>query len=78
MIETDSPYITPVPHRGTRNEPAYVGLVAQKIAELKQMDMEQVITLSTETAKRFFSLAVALVVLSISAWAQPSAPREDD
>lgn len=78
MIETDSPYITPVPHRGTRNEPAYVGFVAQKIAELKQMDMEQVITLSTATAKRFFSLAMALVALSISAWAQPAVPREDD
>jgi TatD DNase family protein len=42
LVETDAPYLTPVPHRGERNEPAYVKHVAQKIADLKEMPYEQV------------------------------------
>ncbi|RPI68213.1 MAG: TatD family deoxyribonuclease [Ignavibacteriae bacterium] len=78
MIETDSPYITPVPHRGTRNEPAHVGLIAHKIAELKQMDMEHVIALTSATAKRFFSLTLAMIALVTISVAQPAVPIEDD
>jgi TatD DNase family protein len=42
LIETDSPYLAPAPHRGKTNEPAWVGLVGKKIAEIKQMDTSEV------------------------------------
>jgi len=42
LVETDAPYLTPVPHRGERNEPAYVRHVAEKLAELKDMELEDV------------------------------------
>ena len=42
VLETDSPYLTPLPHRGKRNEPAYVKFVAGKVAEFKGVDVESV------------------------------------
>lgn len=57
LLETDAPYITPEPHRGKRNEPAYVRLVAQKVAELKGISLEEVEKTTTETAKKVFNLA---------------------
>lgn len=42
LIETDCPYLTPVPHRGKRNEPAYVRFVAEKISEIRGLPLEQV------------------------------------
>lgn len=42
LSETDSPYLTPVPYRGKRNQPAYVEFVEKKIAELKESDLESV------------------------------------
>ena len=56
FIETDSPYLTPVPHRGKRNESAYVKHVAEKIAEIKEIDFEEVALITTENAKRFFGI----------------------
>lgn len=56
LIETDSPYITPEPHRGKRNEPLYVKYIAQKIADLKQVSVEEVERITTETAKKVFGL----------------------
>ncbi len=56
VIETDSPYLTPAPHRGTRNESSYVRFVAQKIAELKDIDYELVAEVTTANAKRIFRL----------------------
>lgn len=56
VIETDAPYLTPVPHRGTRNESSYVHFVAGKIAELKGVDFEKVAEQTTANAKRIFSL----------------------
>lgn len=56
LLETDAPYLTPVPHRGKRNEPAYVIFVAQKIAELKGIDIEEVEQVTTENARKLFNI----------------------
>ena len=56
VVETDAPYLTPAPHRGTRNESSYVRFVAQKIAELKGVDYEVVAERTTANAKRIFGL----------------------
>ena len=57
ILETDAPYLTPAPHRGTRNEPAYVWLVAEKLAEMRGLSVEEVTRVTTENAKRLFGLA---------------------
>lgn len=54
VLETDAPYLTPVPHRGKRNESAYVSLVALKLAELKEVDLEEVENITTENAIELF------------------------
>ncbi|MFZ2804028.1 MAG: TatD family hydrolase [Patescibacteria group bacterium] len=56
LVETDSPYLTPVPHRGERNEPAYVEFVAQKIAELRKIDLETIAKQTTENTRRLFKV----------------------
>ncbi|MEI6510485.1 MAG: TatD family hydrolase [Candidatus Uhrbacteria bacterium] len=56
MVETDSPYLTPVPHRGERNEPWMVRFVAAKISELKKVSLEEVDRVTTENAKRLFGI----------------------
>ena len=56
VLETDSPYLTPVPHRGERNESAYIPLIAQKISEIKGMTLEEVAAITTDNAiKLLFS-----------------------
>lgn len=55
LIETDAPYLTPHPHRGERNEPAYTALVASKMAELSDVSKEEVEKISTQNAYRLFS-----------------------
>lgn len=57
MIETDSPYLTPVPHRGERNDSRYVHLVAKKIAEIKGITPEEVEQITFDNALRFFSIS---------------------
>lgn len=51
VLETDSPYLAPVPHRGKRNEVAYLDLVVKRIAELKNVDYQEVVKQTTENAK---------------------------
>ncbi|WP_337044194.1 TatD family hydrolase [Emticicia sp. 17c] len=53
VLETDAPYLAPVPHRGKRNEVAYLELVAQKIAELKEVSVKEVVQQTTENALTF-------------------------
>lgn len=54
VLETDCPYLTPVPHRGERNESAYVRFVCEKVAELKGLTPEEVATATTANAERIF------------------------
>lgn len=54
LLETDAPFLAPHPHRGRRNEPAYVALVAEKIAELKQLSVAQVVETTAGNADRLF------------------------
>lgn len=56
LIETDSPYLTPVPHRGERNYPGYVRHVAEKIAEIKGISFEEVAQKTLENGKRLFNI----------------------
>jgi len=56
MIETDSPYLTPEPFRGKRNDSGYVHLVSEKIAELKGITPEEAAHITTENARRFFNI----------------------
>ncbi len=56
LLETDGPYLTPVPHRGKRNEPAYLRYIAQQIAELRQEDVSTIDAESTRNAQWLFGL----------------------
>ncbi len=56
LIETDAPYLTPVPHRGQRNLPLYVKYVAEKIADLKELSFEKVAEQTTKNARDLFGI----------------------
>jgi len=56
VLETDCPWLTPVPYRGKRNEPAYVRLVAEKVAQIKGLPLEEVAAVTTRSAQRLFNL----------------------
>jgi TatD DNase family protein len=56
MIETDAPYMSPTPYRGKRNEPSYVRAVAKKIAEIRAISVEDVITQTTKNAVQLFGI----------------------
>ncbi|MBV1759008.1 MAG: TatD family hydrolase [Dethiosulfatibacter sp.] len=56
LIETDGPYLTPVPFRGKRNEPSYVRYVAQEIASIKEIPFEEVAQVTTDNFKRLFNI----------------------
>ena len=56
MVETDSPYLTPIPHRGKRNEPYMVKYVAEEIAKIKNISLEDVANQTTKTANTFFGI----------------------
>ena len=54
LLETDAPYLTPQPYRGRRNEPAYVAFVAERIAALKNIEVETIAAATTANARRLF------------------------
>jgi TatD DNase family protein len=56
LLETDSPYLAPVPHRGKRNEPAHIGLIAQKIAEVFGVSVEDVARTTRHNTKKLFGI----------------------
>lgn len=57
LIETDCPYLSPVPHRGKRNEPAYVRITAEKVAELKGLTLDDVGRITSLNARSLFRIA---------------------
>lgn len=56
MVETDSPYLAPVPHRGKRCEPAYTRITAERVAALRGVSLDHLAAVTTENARRFFGL----------------------
>jgi len=56
LLETDCPYLSPVPHRGKRNEPAFLRLVAEKVAEIKGLSLEDIARITTLNAERLFGI----------------------
>jgi TatD DNase family protein len=56
LVETDAPFLAPVPFRGKRNEPSYVRYTAQTVAEIKKVSFEKVAEVTTENAMRVFRL----------------------
>jgi TatD DNase family protein len=56
LLETDGPYLTPVPHRGTRNEPAYLRHIAARTAELRELSLDQLVAATTINAGLLFGL----------------------
>ena len=58
VLETDSPYLTPEPHRGEMNESKYIPLVAEKIAQIKGISLSEVEKITTDNAKRVFDLPI--------------------
>jgi TatD DNase family protein len=60
ILETDAPFLAPVPYRGKRNEPAYVRFTAETIAETRRQDISEVAAITTNNARRVFNLATIL------------------
>ena len=56
LLETDGPYLTPIPHRGKRNEPAYLSYIAERIAELRGVPSEAIVSTTTANAKQLFGI----------------------
>ena len=56
LLETDAPYLAPVPHRGERNESSFLPLIAQKVAEVKDLTREECERITTENAERLFNI----------------------
>lgn len=56
VLETDAPYLAPMPHRGKRNEPAYIKLVAEKIASVLEIGLDEVAKVTTQNAEKLFGI----------------------
>jgi TatD DNase family protein len=57
LVETDGPYLTPMPHRGKRNEPSYTTFVVNKIAQLLELEPEEIETITTNNALKLFHIS---------------------
>jgi TatD DNase family protein len=57
ILETDSPFLSPVPHRGKRNEPSYIPLIAERVAELCGLNTAEVAEATTRNALEIFNLS---------------------
>ena len=81
MLETDSPYMTPVPYRGKRNEPKHVKYVAEKIAEIKKISLEEVISMTSQNAKKLFKIPLFIFLLlsiNLIAYSQENEEEESE
>ena len=58
ILETDAPFLPPVPYRGQRNESAYIPLIGQKVAEIKEMNILEVARITTENAEKLFKTTI--------------------
>jgi TatD DNase family protein len=58
LIETDCPFLAPMPHRGKRNEPGYVRQVAEKLADLRQESLNDLAEFTSQNADRLFNLGI--------------------
>ncbi len=67
MLETDAPYMSPVPYRGKRNEPSHVRLIAEKIAEIHSTTLENIYSMTTSTAKKLFRIPILIAFLLLAA-----------
>jgi len=57
VLETDSPYLTPTPHRGKRNESSYIPLIADKLADIKGCSNEEIAKITTSNANKIYNYA---------------------
>jgi len=67
LLETDSPWMAPIPYRGKRNEPKFVRFVAEKISEIKSILINEVILMTTENAKKLFRIATIILMFIFAA-----------
>ena len=56
VLETDSPYLTPVPFRGKENKPGYIRYVAEEISKIREMAVSEIIDITTKNAEEFFNI----------------------
>lgn len=56
VLETDSPYLAPVPYRGKRNESSYIGIIAKKVAEIYAIDLKEVASITTQNSRDIFKV----------------------
>jgi hypothetical protein len=75
LVETDCPFLAPHPHRGKRNEPAYVRLVAERIAELRNMSLDDLAAVTTTNARRLFKFEARGPTFDVSQTATGSEAR---
>ena len=78
MLETDSPYIAPVPLRGKRNEPANLIHIAKKISEIKLEPIEEVIKMTTQNAKNLFKILSILLIFFVIPFTSFAQNEEED
>jgi TatD DNase family protein len=57
LLETDAPYLAPVPHRGERNEPSFLIFTAEKVAEIKKAPLKDIATITAQNTMNLFGLA---------------------